>query len=77
MAPYMLMFYVGYLNLKSACAMLKWSGRVVPHPLLKQAWAVYGCILYMAVYCIPIRELGCNTLFETLCTSNDKLLDSA
>ena len=42
--------YDVWQKLKCACAMLNWSGLVVSHPLLNQAYAEYD-------YCIRIREL--------------------
>ena len=39
---HMLMFMKSIKKLKYACAMFNWSGVVVPHPPLKQAYAAYG-----------------------------------
>ena len=49
MAPYAHIYEV-YQNLKCTCAMLNWSGLVVSHPLLNDAYTEYG-------YRIRIREL--------------------
>ena len=55
MAPYAHLYEV-YQKLKYACAMLNLSGLVLPHAVLKQAYAVYDSVVFEFVSNYPFRN---------------------